>query len=177
MTMLPVLLMGSAQAQDSLLLRGNIDQIAATLDSLRAEEVRKAVRDTCFVIEAELVSVDGHHPVSVSSRNNFFLVDKTESTLQTSFNIGRSGLNGMGGVTLDGNVGKYDVSADEEGSVRLDMVLNGIGASGNVFIIISPDGNTVRLSFMPTFRSGQVTMTGRLVSKERSDVFKGRALL
>ena len=78
-----------------------------------------------FVLEANYVSDKTGSRVPVNSTINFIIVDSTQATLQLGSPWGM-GINGVGGVTVDGNVTRYELNKKE----------NRKGVSYNVTIYI-----------------------------------------
>jgi hypothetical protein len=62
-----------------------------------------------FVLEADYLNTDGGGRLTVNSTLNFIAIDSTTGIIQLGRNTGL-GSNGVGGVTTDGQVNKYEVT-------------------------------------------------------------------
>jgi hypothetical protein len=129
-----------------------------------------------FVLEADYVSGKTGSRSPVNSTLNFMIVDSTKATLQLGSPWG-VGINGVGGVTVDGNVTKFEVNKKEsKKGVNYNITLFIMSAVGtyDVQMWVSQSGRadaTVRGNV-----SGQLTYSGQLVPLSQSRVYKGRAL-
>lgn len=111
-----------------------------------------------WVIEAQTVYDKQGNSFQMQPSTNFVFVDNEETTVQLSF-TGIIGWNGVGGVTLDGNVGKYEVTRDKN-TVSINMSARGASiGNANIVLTISGDGN------------GRATVTGNWGERI---VFQGR---
>lgn len=129
-----------------------------------------------FVLEADYISGKTGQRAPVSSNLNFIIVDSTEATLQLGSPWG-VGINGVGGVTVDGNVTSFEVSTRE--------TKRGISYSVTMFIMTSLGTYDITMWISGSGRadatvrgnvSGQLTYSGQLVPLSQSKVYKGSAL-
>ena len=91
------------------------------------EEARQAIENKAFTLEADRVIFKRGRNAFVSSNTNFVMVDDDRASVQVAFNIPASGPNGLGGVTVDGNVSGYKIKTDKKGTMYLTMSVNGGG--------------------------------------------------
>jgi len=123
-----------------------------------------------WVVEAHTVFNRQGESLQMDPTINFVGVNKEETTVQLSFN-GLMGWNGVGGVTLDGKIGKYEHSNDGK-SVNITMSAMGSGLGVvDIFLTISGDGNA-RATVSGNW-GDRITFQGRFVSLQESKVFKG----
>ena len=87
------------------------------IDSIQHEQALQAMRDSMFTLEANRVVFKYGQRAYVTPSTNFVAVKKNKATVQLSFNIPVAGPNGMGGVTVEGTIGKYKMETDKSGSV------------------------------------------------------------
>lgn len=147
------------------------------LDKLLYGEAVKAVNDTVFTLEAGSVTFKRGYTVNVSSSTNFITVDKGRASVQTAFDVPVSGANGMGGVTVDGNVTNYSVTTDKRsGDTMVSMAVMGVGISATVRIRLFKSCNKATAEIMPDFNSNNFRLSGVLLPSDKSTVFKGRSL-
>ena len=96
--------------------------------------------------------------------------------MQVAFNIPASGPNGLGGVTVDGNVSGYKIKTDKKGSIYLTMSVMGVGISAQVSITLPYGSNNATVDILPNFNSSHMTLSGQILPLKKANVFKGRSL-
>lgn len=123
-----------------------------------------------WVIEAHTVYDKQGQSYQMDPNINFVGVSDDETTIQLSFN-GLMGWNGVGGITLEGKIGKYEYSSDKK---LLNITMSAMGSGLGVvdmFITVTGDGNG-RASISGNW-GDRITFQGKFVSLEESSVFKG----
>lgn len=129
-----------------------------------------------FVLEAEFVGDQTGQRIPVNSTINFIAVDSSIATLQLGTPHG-VGYNGVGGVTVDGKITKYDlkeVQGKRSKSYHLMLFISSSMGPYNVSFNISETGYsdaTVRGNSM-----GQLKYSGKIVPISMSRVYKGTTL-
>lgn len=146
------------------------------IDSLMYTEAEAAVMDSMFVLEADEVVFKRGYTAHVTSNTNFVAVEGREAVVQVAFNVPWSGFNGLGGITVEGNVSKYETHKDKKGNLYVEMGVSGRGISAQVTITLWAGGNKASVSILPNFNSGRLTLNGHIVPEEDSSVFKGTSL-
>ncbi len=145
-------------------------------DSLVHAEALQAMIDKYFVLEADRAVLKDGQTVYVSSGINFVSVENDKAVVQISFNANASGLNGVGGITVEGSVSAYKMEQDKRGYTYLTCNVLGTGISARIDITLSPETNRASVTVTPNFNSNKVTLTGILKSAGNSNVFKGISL-
>ena len=130
------------------------------------EEARQAIENKAFTLEADRVIFKRGRNAFVSSNTNFVMV---------AFNIPASGPNGLGGVTVDGNVSGYKIKTDKKGTMYLTMSVMGVGISAQVSITLPHGSNNATVDIRPNFNSNRLTLSGEILPLDKSNVFKGRS--
>ena len=169
---------GTASAQDT---QKSLDKAARKalqqqMDSVLHAEALQAIADTAFTLEADYVVFRNGERVYVTSNTNFVAVDKHHATVQIAFNVPAAGLNGMGGVTVDGHVGNYKVSTGRKGVTWVKAYVAGVAISSQVTIQLLPGSNKARIEVMSNFNSRRITLEGRLLPRDKSFVIKGNSI-
>lgn len=129
-----------------------------------------------FVLEAEFVGDEKGNRIPVNSNINFIVVDSTNGTLQLGTPYG-VGYNGVGGVTVEGRITKYDlkeIQRKKGKSYSLMIIIMTSLGTFDVTFQISDTGYTdatVRGNTM-----GQLRYSGKLVPTGMSRVYKGSTL-
>lgn len=126
-----------------------------------------------FVLEANYVSGRTGELFPVNSNLNFMRLDSTKAVLQLG-STGGIGSNGVGGITLDGSVSKYQVKTNKTKrgksyTVTFYVVTN-LGTY-DIVMFVSQSGNAEATIRGTT--AGQLTYTGDLVPISLSTVYKG----
>ena len=175
--MLLTLMAGNVHAQEFEELTGaERKAIQEKLDSLMYVEAEKAISDKDFTLEADKVEFKYGQTAFVNSNTNFVSVTGDKSVVQVAFNVPVSGPNGIGGITLDGNISNYEVKKDKKGNINVSMNVMGTGISALVNISLYSGSNKASVTITPNFNSNRLTFTGVIVPSSSSRVFKGRSI-
>lgn len=146
------------------------------VEELSFEQARKAIDEKTFVLEADQVVFKHGENAFVSSTTNFVGVNKDEAAVQIAFNIPASGPNGLGGITVEGRVTDYQVKTDKKENISVSMNVMGTGISARVDITLPKGSNRATVTVLPNFNSNRLTLIGKLIPMNESNVFKGRSL-
>lgn len=149
---------------------------AALLDSLKYEEAIVAVNERKFVIEATRIVLDKGATRYVSSTTNFVSVNGDKAVVQVASNGPYSGANGLGGITVDGNISSYKYSKNKKGVVTITMNVMGRGISAQLRIVLREGSASASVSVEPNFSSKSISLEGVLVPLDQSSVFQGMSL-
>lgn len=175
--MLLTLMAGNVHAQEfEKLTSAERKAIQEKLDSLMYVEAEKAISDKDFTLEADKVEFKYGQTAFVNSNTNFVSVTGDKSVVQVAFNVPVSGPNGIGGITLDGNISNYEVKKDKKGNINVSMNVMGTGISALVNISLYSGSNKASVTITPNFNSNRLTLTGVIVPSSSSRVFKGRSI-
>lgn len=147
--------------------------LQARIDSTLHAEAEKAVNDTAFTLEADQVMFKRGYTAHVSSNTNFVSVKGGNAIIQVAFNIPLSGFNGLGGITLEGNMSNFERSKDKKGNIYVKMGVTGKGISAQVLITLWRGKNEATVAIQPNFNSNKLTLSGIILPLEKSNVFKG----
>lgn len=142
-------------------------------------EQKKAILDLllgkAWVIEAHTVFDRYNQSYQLNPTINFVGIKDEEGAIQLGFD-GLIGWNGVGGVTIDGKITRYEINEGKQNSsptVNLRFQGRGIG-SAMINITVNSSGQaTARVS--GDF-GGRITFSGILKSIENSSVYKGQSL-
>ena len=147
-------------------------QLAAIQDSINYENAVSALEKSNFVLEADQLLFKRGGTAFVSSNTNFVSLSDNRAIVQVApFNGG--GLNGVGGITVEGSASNVKVQTDKKGNTTLSMNVMGTGISATVNIFLFKGSNYASVVISPNYNSNRITLRGRLVPKEYSTVFKG----
>ena len=128
-----------------------------------------------FVLEANTVYSKRGQSFQMNSSINFVKLDNGVGVLQLAFNQ-IVGWNGVGGITLDGNVRNYKVNKGDGTkmpSVQFDMN----GALGWATVRINVNSNGLARASVDAGMSGdRITFAGPLVPLSESSTYQGQSL-
>ena len=164
-----------AQTTEKKMTRQEKKEAQKAMEQALFEEARQAIENKAFTLEADRVIFKRGRNAFVSSNTNFVMVDDDRASVQVAFNIPASGPNGLGGVTVDGNVSGYKIKTDKKGTMYLTMSVMGVGISAQVSITLPHGSNNATVDIRPNFNSNRLTLSGELLPLDKSNVFKGRS--
>ncbi|MCL1616285.1 DUF4251 domain-containing protein [Bacteroides sp. ET71] len=144
-------------------------------ESAAYAEAVKALEEKQFVLEADQVIFKRGETAYVNTNTNFVLVNQNRGTVQVAFNTHFAGPNGIGGVTVDGTVSGVKMKTDKRGNVTYSFSIMGTGISAQVFMTLVNGDNEATVSISPNFNSQTLTLRGKIISLEQSNIFKGRS--
>lgn len=104
---------------------------------------------------------------------NFVGVAGDKSTIQLGEN-GEIGLNGVGGITLDGNVQKYELTEGKKTNSPMSINLQVVGSSSgfvSILVNVSPDGSAS--ATVTDVQGNRLTYRGQIKALGESTVYKG----
>ena len=147
-----------------------------------AEEERMAevtsfmVHQQQFVLEADYLSDKYGQRVPVTPTINFVLVDSVTGTVQFG-SAQEIGYNGVGGLTVDGRITKYEYSVigKKEDSYSIRLILMSSIGTYDITLMVNSQGYadaSIRGNW-----SGQLNYHGKLVPLTLSRVYKGTPIL
>ncbi len=134
-------------------------------DSVAHLRALRGIKKGYWVLLADRVSVGNvaNTVFNLNSNANFILVQGSKGMVQVAFNNGEPGLNGLGGVTLEGKVGKVECSTDKDGSTYCSFLITGNEINAHVYISISPNSNRAQADVDMIFSSGRLNIYGTIV--------------
>jgi len=141
-----------------------------------AEVTNFMVHQQQFVLEADFLSDKYGQRVSVTPTINFVLVDSLVGTVQFG-SAQEIGYNGVGGITVDGRVTKYEYSVigKKEDSYSIRLILMSSLGTYDITLMVNSQGYAdaqIRGNW-----SGQLNYHGKLVPLTLSRVYKGTPIL
>ena len=150
-------------------------RLEAERDSVAYVNAVKGLDSLDFVLEADKLVFKYGDMAYVQSNTNFISLSDDEAVVQVApYNAG--GPNGVGGVTLDGRASNIKMRTDKKGTITYSMNIQGAAISGVVTITLPKGTNLATAVIEPTFSSNRITLSGRIVRKKDSIVFKGSSI-
>lgn len=143
-------------------------------DSLLYANASLALQNKNWVLEANTLQSKSGYTIQVNSTTNFIMVEGDKGTVQLA-SPNRVGYNGLGGITLQGNISSYNVKTDKRGSVSVDFIVIGNGINASIFITLYPGSNQGSAAVSSNTWSSKLTYNGYFFLRDDSDVYKGMA--
>lgn len=149
--------------------------LEAQQDSVAFEKAAAAMKTGSFVLEADNIMFPNGITRYVTSSTNYIQVNEGQGIVQTAFSnfAYTPGPNGLGGVTVQGNVTEPQIQTDKYGNVFYSFSITGIAISATINITLTGGTNEASAYISPNFNSNNITMTGHIVPYDESVVFQG----
>lgn len=142
-------------------------------DSLEHEVAVAALKNRYYVLMADRLSIRGRMFLNPTPNTNFLLVQGDDAVIQLAANNGRLGLNGMGGITVEGKItGMRGGIPDKKGKISYEFTVTGPAVSAQVQLTLYEGCNQAVAIISPNFWSGNLTVYGNLVPYDKMDFEK-----
>lgn len=138
------------------------------------QELALSIDSAQWVLEANQIANKTGAPIQVNSTLNFVAIEGENAFIQIGSNAGM-GSNGVGGVSVDARVTKYEVKKNEKnGSYYIQINTSSTAGSFTINIDCNATGEYARATVQGN-TSRQVQYTGEIVPLKKSRVYKGHA--
>lgn len=162
------------QKQDRKNSRKEQREIAQQQANQQFEIARQALKDSMFVVEVDRIIGQLGRTVYVSANENFVLMNRDYASVQLAVLSAHEGMNGVGGITLAGNVSDVQERIDKHGNITYQFRVQGSSISSTVIVTLYKGDNLVSVVMNSTFNNGRITFYGRLLPAHASKVFKAQ---
>ena len=142
-------------------------------DSIAYQAALLALREGSWVLEANNVNFANGITRFVSSSTNYIGCDDGDGTIQTAFSNFTYSPNGLGGVTLQGDIFNVHMSIDKDGNAYYHFSIQGSSISATVNLTLTSGTNQASAMVFPNFGGQSITFDGYLVPYDQSTVFQG----
>lgn len=143
-------------------------------DEVLHQQSVQAMQNKEFVLEAEQVFFKNGDFAWVQQNTNFISVQGDQSVVQLALSNINPGPNGIGGITLEGNITGYNIKTDSKGNTFLQMQVFGTSLSATVFITLYNNSQQAHATVSPDFNNNNIDFTGEVIPYGQSNVFKGQ---
>lgn len=152
------------------------------LEQKRMEEEKTArlvdwmIENRQFVLEADYLGNQYGDRVVVRSNLNFIAIDSSDITIQLASSINPGGVNGMGGITADGDIQKFEVkkTGKKYPVYNITVFTTTHVGSYDIFFSISPNGNAQATISSTT--AGKLIYSGKIVPISETRVYKANPI-
>lgn len=141
------------------------------VDSVFHLKAARAAYDQFFVLQATQVNNGrGFYELGLNDNTNFLLMQGDKGIFQVAFNNMDAGMNGLGGVTLHGNIRNVNVKDDKKGNTIMTYSMIGRNMNASVSITIYSGSDQAVADIYPTLGYGRISLRGRLVPYRNDDI-------
>lgn len=162
------------QVQNRKISREEQKKIAQQQAKQQFEIARQALKDSMFVVEVDRIIGQLGRTVYVSDNENFVLMNHDYASVQLAVLSTHVGMNGVGGITLAGNISDVQERIDKHGNITYQFRVQGNSVSSTVIVTLYKGDNQVSVVMNSTFNNGRITFYGRLLPAHASKVFKAQ---
>ncbi|TRX65996.1 DUF4251 domain-containing protein [Carboxylicivirga sp. M1479] len=129
-----------------------------------------------WVLEANTLSNKRGSTINVNSSLNFIAVEGEEAFVQLGSNTGM-GQNGVGGVSVRGNITKYEVNKNEKkGTYYITLYVSSALGSFDIRLDCNSDGQIANATIQGN-SSSRINYRGIVVPLGQSTVYKGTPVI
>lgn len=147
--------------------------LEAIQDSVAFEKAVQALQSGNWVLEADNVVFRNGLMRFVSSNTNYVAVQNGEGTVQTAFDNFVYSPNGLGGVTVQGNVSNTQLSHDKDGNIYMNFSIFGGAISATLNLTLTVGSNEASIYISPNFNGNNLTMNGNILPYDEATIFEG----
>ena len=147
-----------------------LEEVQDSVAFIKAVEALKAGN---WVLEADNVVFRNGMLRFVSSNTNYVAIQNGEGTVQTAFNNFVYSPNGLGGVTVQGQVSDKEIRQDKDGNIFMNFSIFGGAISATLNLTLTGGTNEASVYISPNFKGNTLTMNGNLVPYDEATVFEG----
>lgn len=143
-------------------------------DSLYFVQAIEAIRNGSWALEATNITFSNGVTRFVTESTNYISIDNGQGIVQTAFdNTNVYSPNGLGGITLEGDVSGERMSRDKDGNVYYSYTIQGANISAIVYVTITANSNQASARIDPNFSGRTLTMNGYIYPYSTAGVFQG----
>ena len=142
-------------------------------DSVAFAQAQQALQNGNWVLEANNVNFSNGIMRFVSPTTNYISCEDGECTIQTAFNNFTYSPNGLGGVTLQGDISGQRMSTDRDGNIYYSFNVQGSVLSATVYLTLTGGTNQASATINPNFTGRSMSFDGYLVPYDQAGIFQG----
>ena len=143
-------------------------------DSVQHVQAIVAIRNGSWALEASSITFNNGNMNYVTPSTNYVSINNGTGTIQTAFDdTNVYSPNGLGGITLEGNIINEELNVDREGNVYYNYIIQGSNVSATVNIVITPNSNQATANITPNFSNRSMMMNGVIYPYSTAGVFQG----
>ncbi len=144
-------------------------------DSVAFAQAVNALESGSWALEASNITFNNGITRFVTSSTNYVAVNAGEGTVQTAFNnMNISSPNGLGGVTLEGNVWGERMGKDDDGNIFYSCSIQGSGISAVIYLTLTAGTNQASASVNANYSGNKMVFNGYLYPYNSAGIFEGQ---
>lgn len=146
----------------------------AERDSIEFAQALEAIQNGSWALEASSITFRNGYTQYVTPSTNFVSIDDGTAVVQTAFDDSNVySPNGLGGITLEGNITGAEISRDKEGNIYYSYGIQGSDISATVHVTLTANSNNATALVSPNFSGRTMSMTGAIYPYSTAGVFEG----
>lgn len=143
-------------------------------DSIAFIQAVEALQSGSWALEASNITFNNGITRFVTSSTNYVAVNAGEGTVQTAFNnTNINSPNGLGGVTLEGDVWGERIGKDSEGNIFFSCSIQGNGISAVINVTLTAGSNQASATVNANYSGNRMTFNGYLYPYNSAGIFEG----
>lgn len=143
-------------------------------DSIEFVQAVQALQNGSWALEASSITFNNGYTQYVTPSVNYISINDGTGVVQTALdNTNAYSPNGLGGITLEGNITSSDMCRDSDGNICYSYVIQGNNISATVQVSLTANGNSASAYIYPNFGSRNIYMEGEIYPYSTAGVFEG----
>lgn len=143
-------------------------------DSIEYLQAVASLKGGSWALEAGNLTFSNGTTEFVTESTNFVSVNNGMATVQTALDeTNVYSPNGLGGITLTGQVGDEEMKIDRYGNVYYNFGVYGSEISATVSVVVSAGSNRATATIDPNFNNLNLTMSGYLYPYKSAGIIEG----
>lgn len=145
-------------------------------DSIEYLQAVQSLRNGSWALEASTVTFDNGVTRYVTPSTNYVSANNGTAVIQTAFdNSNIYSPNGLGGITLEGNITGEELKVDNEGNLYYSYNIQGAQVSATVNIVVTANSNEATARVDPNFSFRDMTLSGNIYPYRNAGIIEGTA--
>lgn len=143
-------------------------------DSIEYLQAIQSLRNGSWALEASTVTFDNGVTRYVTPSTNYVSANNGTAVIQTAFdNSNIYSPNGLGGITLEGNITGEELKVDNEGNLYYSYNIQGAQVSATVNIVVTANSNEATARVDPNFSFRDMTLSGNIYPYRNAGIIEG----
>lgn len=164
---------GKAWRMERLRKRAEARAIEQHQDSVAYQAALDALKTGSWVLEANNLNFSNGLLRFVSPSTNYISCSEGEGVVQTAYANFTYSPNGLGGVTVRGDISGENISVDDDGNVHYSFSIQGSALSATITLTLTAGTNQASAWVSPNFTGQSIAFDGYLVPYDKATIFQG----
>ena len=139
-------------------------------DSVAHNLAVRALQKGYWVLLADRITLgrSAYSMYGLSNNSNFIFQQGDDGMVQVAFNQVNPGLNGLGGITLEGKVANVKLTTDKKGNIHYSYHISSTEINALVYVTVYSNSGNAEAYVDSTFGPGRLTLYGKIVPYDHS---------